>query len=41
MPSTVFDWGFSLMMRDVYAMFFPSKRFEKFARKYLYDDRQT
>ena len=32
---------FPLMMRGVFAMFFPSKRFEKFARKYWYDDRQT
>ncbi len=32
---------FPLMMRGVYAMFFPSKRFEKFSRKYWYNDRQT
>ncbi|RKZ09483.1 glycosyl transferase family 2 [Candidatus Fermentibacteria bacterium] len=32
---------FPLMMRGVYAMFLPSERFEKFARKYWYDDRQT
>jgi glycosyltransferase involved in cell wall biosynthesis len=29
---------FSLMIRGVYAMFFPSKRFKKFARRYWYDD---
>jgi glycosyltransferase involved in cell wall biosynthesis len=32
---------FSLMMRGFPAIFFPSKRFEKFARKYWYNDRQT
>ena len=32
---------FPLMMRGVFAMFFPSKRFEKFAREYWYNDRQT
>ena len=32
---------FPLMARGIYAMFLPSKRFEKFARKYWYNDHQT
>lgn len=36
------EWHyFPLIVRGLYAMFFPSKRFEKFARKYWYSDRQT
>lgn len=30
---------FPLMARGIYAMFLPSKRFDKFARKYWYDER--
>ena len=32
---------FPLMARGIYAMFRPSKRFEKFSRRYWYDDRET
>ncbi len=36
------EWHYlPLLVRGLYAMFFSSKRFEKFARKYWYDDRQT
>jgi len=32
---------FPLMARGIYAMFLPSKRFEKFSRRYWYNDRET
>ncbi len=36
------EWHyFPLMARGIYAMFFPSKRFEKFAEKYWYNDRRS
>jgi glycosyltransferase involved in cell wall biosynthesis len=35
------DWHyFPLLLRGMYAMFLPSKRFDEFARSYWYDDRQ-
>ncbi|MCK5064231.1 MAG: glycosyltransferase [Candidatus Fermentibacteraceae bacterium] len=36
------EWHyFPLLVRGIYAMFFPSKRFEKFAKKYWYGDRRN
>jgi len=32
---------FPLISRGIYAMFLPSKRFEKFSKRYWYNDRQT